>query len=1566
MVMLTSSCHDDIMRGFFPDAERNGQEGVKEDVEVDAVISLNASEMMGVQPGKLRALTGSQEKNAEAVRILVFEVPVGNTDESQETLSYEARVISAPKLDETTGRYQLKVRLHTKKNHQRLVILANYPKELGSFDAGTTKADVYKKMQSNFLKWKVDGDKGNAQAGRDFDFLPMWGESDTQLVTENSMAITFGDWQSGMPLKNTIYLHRSLARVDVGVAFQDKMTEDNTSGETPKTDAELVKDFRLTKVYVYRYNTQYQIPGSISSFKGDADQVKMISEPCIPATSKLAGVDAPLVYEVPNNEGKLVRSIYIPESRKPTSNKTGAERDAEMRDAATCVVVGGVYTGKVGNLVHTDNTEESFYRIDFFKGGHQTSPTQNTEKIYMDILRNHRYRINITKVGGPGYKTPEEALKHNDYSIFYTVSVWNNADLSRVITDGQYMLGIDKDNFVFGVNGDTEIPNAITDWPEGWTAEILPDDSGTIPSWLHVGTPSSTGDIKWSNSIAWTKRDPEKNNDFYGPLPIKADFYTNPKDVNGEKQPRFAKIKLKAGRMEWVLNVKQLPHYKPILRLLAAESIVDTEEQIGGNRLTANRLWNNWKLPTEVGSLSDHIKFDLFSMADASSSPRKIPRYGVHATIDFNGNIPKEVKENYDRRIVVLQWGPKEAEALVGSKVNRRSEGATPVSGQNKPALYINALTSVDFEIKAFAASQYLQIAGATVYPLDQLKNEPVAHRYFQQDQFSEQINKNWTDAAYTVVLLITAPGLEGNGELFESRYNELEFVLDVDGEGISKSLAGVPANKNESLLKCNLSLTQQESSAVPFVDKEGVTSLVKWVEPDNSHIIKENNRNIWRYVDAKAGLYIMNGEAKNFYVRSNTPYRIELVKQELDSNLGGSIPSDGSVSGDNNVGLFISDFYGTPSTGNVPPKYGEFKSSGKIFGEPIQFTTVNDTETNIRKGGTATFRIVSNHPIRKQFRDREFTVRFVSAVKQPEANCYMMLRGGQGILIPVSRVNTAREFYYKIILQQPERLKSKKGSGIAERAVSEFQRRTVFHGLDKKQYWYPEIEWANDNDGYKKPINPNGKALFRAIMATGLGCDSYIYVEPGDTYTGNAMLTIKDEYGQILWSWHIWVLEEYPKAISVPVEVSKNGTGNIGTNNTKQYWMDRNLGAIDVHKENGGPNQFKSYGYLYQQGRKDPFPTVTEEEFAFYSNKDGGKYEFSSLGRKNPVSTDYLSAVQQVYRSIPELIQTPANPVYNEKEFLYERGLAGSVYSTPGSNISNGLSNVSVDGLRSIRAWYFLWGGTIKRSLAAFGNTRDDYDAWITYKTPFDPCPYGWKVASAGPESRWFAIGVGGDARNTALEGFYVPEYNGSGAAGSKTKYVQKTGSDGEAKTCFPIPGVIFDGAYDGTFGSSKGCISVLKRYRSDEIIAKRKADDFDDWREPKGILISQAGAGVGVKPGYMTSDIDTSIASPLVLRAKFMGKQNRTASSWNVEGGNKYYLNGVDENNFEVKIATAYPLRPVANVVPTGSKTAVLEYGPYQSSNAEGIKDVVSDWVFKDESDWTKYLPKRKSATR
>ena len=121
----------------------------------------------------------------------------GNTDESQETLSYEARIISAPKLDETTGRYQLKVRLHTKKNHQRLVILANYPKELGSFDAGTTKADVYKKMQSNFLKWKVDGDKANAQAGSDFDFLPMWGESDTQLVTENSMAITFGDWQSG-------------------------------------------------------------------------------------------------------------------------------------------------------------------------------------------------------------------------------------------------------------------------------------------------------------------------------------------------------------------------------------------------------------------------------------------------------------------------------------------------------------------------------------------------------------------------------------------------------------------------------------------------------------------------------------------------------------------------------------------------------------------------------------------------------------------------------------------------------------------------------------------------------------------------------------------------------------------------------------------------------------------------------------------------------------------------------------------------------------------------------------------------------------------------------------------------------------------------------------------------------------------------------------------------------------------------------------------------------------------------------------------------------------------------
>lgn len=69
----------------------------------------------------------------------------------------------------------------------------------------------------------------------------------------------------------------------------------------------------------------------------------------------------------------------------------------------------------------------------------------------------------------------------------------------------------------------------------------------------------------------------------------------------------------------------------------------------------------------------------------------------------------------------------------------------------------------------------------------------------------------------------------------------------------------------------------------------------------------------------------------------------------------------------------------------------------------------------------------------------------------------------------------------------------------------------------------------------------------------------------------GNALIAVCDSEDNILWSWHIWM----------PLEKIETVTTVDGTE-----IMSMNLGAL-----NNTPGDVKSYGLLYQWGRKDPFP---------------------------------------------------------------------------------------------------------------------------------------------------------------------------------------------------------------------------------------------------------------------------------------------------------------------------------------------------------------------------------------
>lgn len=87
---------------------------------------------------------------------------------------------------------------------------------------------------------------------------------------------------------------------------------------------------------------------------------------------------------------------------------------------------------------------------------------------------------------------------------------------------------------------------------------------------------------------------------------------------------------------------------------------------------------------------------------------------------------------------------------------------------------------------------------------------------------------------------------------------------------------------------------------------------------------------------------------------------------------------------------------------------------------------------------------------------------------------------------------------------------------------------------------------------------------------------DGYVYFSTGDTYKeGNALVAIKDNSENILWSWHLWFESDDLAAMAQTYP------------NSGYVMMDRNLGALTNCY---AADNALDFGFAYQNGRKDPF----------------------------------------------------------------------------------------------------------------------------------------------------------------------------------------------------------------------------------------------------------------------------------------------------------------------------------------------------------------------------------------
>ena len=481
----------------------------------------------------MRQMSVDQESavSADKLCVLVFKTKGANgatLDEPEEQYAYTAKVASVTRLADK-NQYEAKIRLKADDatTPYRLVLITNCDFDPATLSAGMTKTQVFASpsLKKEFTdKWPTDA---NAR-------IPMWGESNTQRITEN---VTFGDCKDASST-NRIHLVRSLARVDVGLNFGTEFTSETATpnGQTP---------FKLQSVRVYRMANSFIIPGTQSNtFRMDGNAKKPI--PVLPGGVQMAADAKPLLFDkVSDPEKATVREIYIPERLKGTN-----------RTDRPCLVIGGLYGS---------DTKPTYYRLDFIKKPTPTSPKDQAEAL--DILRNHRYRFNITKVTGPGSDTPEDALITEPVNIAFDVVVWNDGEIGEIRYDGQYYLAVNKDKFDFGKSEGDDAFTVRTNWENGYK---FVDANGNE-------LPKSKAEAK--DKGVWYYLSDPKDPAFVKDQDFREKVFVLENTTGADRSAAKGSIFVQAGRIKWPLNINQSNKIAVYIRLY---------EQVDGQRIPTN------------------------------------------------------------------------------------------------------------------------------------------------------------------------------------------------------------------------------------------------------------------------------------------------------------------------------------------------------------------------------------------------------------------------------------------------------------------------------------------------------------------------------------------------------------------------------------------------------------------------------------------------------------------------------------------------------------------------------------------------------------------------------------------------------------------------------------------------------------------------------------------------------------------------------------------------------------------------------------------------------------------
>ena len=261
--------------------------------------------------------------------------------------------------------------------------------------------------------------------------------------------------------------------------------------------------------------------------------------------------------------------------------------------------------------------------------------------------------------------------------------------------------------------------------------------------------------------------------------------------------------------------------------------------------------------------------------------------------------------------------------------------------------------------------------------------------------------------------------------------------------------------------------------------------------------------------------------------------------------------------------------------------------------------------------------------------------------------------------------------------------------------------------------------------------INPSPGSL--ADLA-----NSKIVVNVNPNQSGNAVVTLHNGSitNPVYWSWHIWVTDtaigSNVYATEIPNATATNYVNYVPKGDVlKTEFMDRNLGAIDVFPTVANPlaptveeyAKIKvSTGLQYQWGRKDPIPSFQYADRSSYdiflgnANSNGAiAYTTLNATSYNNMSGSYIIPYNTYTNTSNANIL--ANDKVNDKvaKVLSYSVKNPLVYMIPSSfaPLNNAIPNYT--------------NGT--DWLLDEPNVANDRWGRGGKKSPFDPCPEGWRI---------------------------------------------------------------------------------------------------------------------------------------------------------------------------------------------------------------------------------------------